>query len=271
MLYGRRQRLEQIAQAEAQGQNFWTPEFDKRARGRIAALVQQLGTGAVAMVSKEAIELLLREEGLYVDKSILVSLMKAHDNVLPSLIEATLLAVRRISDSRASSLEQDIAEVLNEHRISYDLINGEMIAFQSKELHQEVVAPVLRLLPGRPDWGKVEAAYQAALREISEGNPADAITDAGTALQEALTLLGCQGNALGSLIKSAKSKGLLAPHDSQLTQGIERIANWVAADRSESGDSHKASTAITRDDAWLTVHVVGALVLRLAAGSPRKP
>lgn len=223
------------------------------------------------MIGEKVFHLVLSEEGIVLDKNLLLNIKDADDSHLPSLIEATFIALRELrSGSHPVSFERDINEIMSEHRISYELVNGQMVAFQSKELHQEVVEPTLRLLPGRPDWEKVEAAYLAALREISGGNPADAITDAGTALQEALTLLGCQGNALGSLIKSAKSKGLLAPHDSQLTDGIEKIANWVSADRSESGDSHKASTGVTRDDAWFTVHVVGALILRLAGG-PRSP
>ena len=59
-----------------------------------------------------------------------------------------------------------------------------------------MVGPTLRLLAGRPGWEAVETAYQKALEEISDGEADDAITDAGTALQEALVLLGCEGNAL---------------------------------------------------------------------------
>jgi hypothetical protein len=44
--------------------------------------------------------------------------------------------------------------------------------------------------------------------------------------------------------------------------------HWVAADRSQSGESHHASDA-TRDDAWLIVHIVGAFIVRLAAGGER--
>lgn len=59
-----------------------------------------------------------------------------------------------------------------------------------------------------------------ALGEISNGKPGDAITDAGTALQETLTALGCDGNNLGALIKSAKAKGLLAAHDARDGVGV---------------------------------------------------
>lgn len=39
--------------------------------------------------------------------------------------------------------------------------------------------------------------------------------------------------------------------------------DWVSADRSERGEAHKSGSD-DRADAWLAVHVVGALILRLA-------
>jgi hypothetical protein len=272
MLYGRRKRLRELEQAEARGESFWTTDFDDRARVRIATLIADLGDGGVVSISNKVVKMMLKEEGVQISKNLLTVFTSGEDDYLPSIIEASLIAVRQLTSPYgfrpdvAGRLEREINEVLNEHRISYEIVNGQMVEFESKELHQEVVEPILRLLSGRPGWDKVEKTYQDALREISRNAPADAITDAGTAVQEALTLLGCEGNSLGPLVKSAKSKGLLAPHDSRLTDGIEKIAHWVAADRSESGDSHKASAGITRDDAWFTVHVVGALILRLAAG-----
>lgn len=70
--------------------------------------------------------------------------------------------------------------------------------------------------------------------------------------------------ALGPLIDDALRKGLLAPHD-------KKLADWVSADRTTTGDAHRHSEA-TESDAWLTVHVVGALIVRLAdSGRPRSP
>lgn len=94
------------------------------------------------------------------------------------------------------------------------------------------------------------------MEELSKDSAADAIT----ALQEAPTAL-----------KSARAKGLLAPHDTPLLEAIERALHWVSADRSALGDSHAAATRATVDDAWLTVHVVGAIILRLTASGPRSP
>lgn len=114
----------------------------------------------------------------------------------------------------------------------------------------------------------MEKAYRAALEEIHNGKPDDAITDAGTALQETLELLGCEGNSLGPLIKSARNRGLLGPHDTPLLESLVSVMNWVSADRSTKGDAHNTDD-VSRDDAWLTVHVVGAVILRLLRGGAR--
>src|SRR5262249_38063208 len=153
--------------------------------------------------------------------------------------------------------------ILREHRISYELINDQMVEFSSRTLHQQVISPSLKLLASRPNLEKVESAYKDALEEISKGNAADAITDAGTALQEMLSALGCAGNALGPQIASARAKKIIAPHDSPLLTAIEKVLHWVSADRSEKGDAHGVTSA-TLEDAWLIVQVVGAVVLRLS-------
>ena len=139
-----------------------------------------------------------------------------------------------------------------------------MIKMESQELHHEVVVPVLRLPSGRSGWEPVESAYQDALGELGRGASADAITDGGTALQQAIEILGCDGNALGPLIKSAKAKGLLGRHDENLIAGVEKFLQWSSAERSNGGDSHHPAES-TLDDAWLMVHIVGALILRLTA------
>jgi len=156
-----------------------------------------------------------------------------------------------------------VNEVFNSHRIAFRFVQGEVVPLSSDELHVEVVEPTLRLLHGRKDLDKAHDAYLKALKEISNEDAPDAITDAGTALQETLTALGCQGNQLGDLLKDAKKQGLLGAHDQKLITGIENFGAWASAERSQSGDSHKSSEAPLAD-AWLMVHVVGALIVRLA-------
>jgi hypothetical protein len=117
---------------------------------------------------------------------------------------------------------------------------------------------------------RAQAAFRDALRELQNRKADDAITDAGTALQETLGELGCEGNSLGRLISDARRRGLLAGHDEKLTAGIVAFLEWASADRSETGDAHKHSDA-TIANAWLAVHVVGALIHRLASEVPRAP
>ena len=284
MLHRRRKRLEELAKQETAGATFWTGEFDRAARTKVLHAFKDATGDYLFEYCSRARDLILRDEGLMhlvrqdmnEANDLLNYLLTCSNDMMPTVIEAMMAATRDNSLTRnqwdrrdaSSGFGVSVATILREHRVNYDLIDGQMIEFSSREMHEAVTAPMLALLAGRRDLANAERAYQDALEEISKGKPEDAITDAGTALQEALQALGCSGNALGPLIKSAKSAGLLAPHDGPLLDAVERVAHWVSADRSESGDSHGAATA-TVDDAWFIVHVVGALVLRLGQGGPR--
>jgi hypothetical protein len=278
VLFSRRERLRTLAEREAAGESFWTTRFSEPVRVKI-----QFAFDDRAGQSWEAAEiargLILREEGIAflqdrrfeTTVDLAAHLMKCDDSFVPTIIEAMLIGVKERPYAPwgiDKSFTDAIREILREHRIRYDFISGQIVPLESLELHDGVVVPTLTLLAGRKGLDGAEKAYLAALQEISDGNPSDAITDAGTALQETLQALGCDGNALGPLIKSARAKNMLASHDKALTDGIEKIAHWVSADRSENGDSHKVVGA-TIDDAWLTLHVVGALILRLSEATNR--
>ena len=74
--------------------------------------------------------------------------------------------------------------------------------------------------------------------------------------------MGCIGKTLGELLTSAKKTGLVKGNDTPLTKAIGGTVDWVAAKRND-GEAHWASDA-TLSDAWMVVHVVGALIIRLA-------
>jgi hypothetical protein len=264
MLHARQKRLEALAEAEAAGESFWTKTFDKRTRVRIEAVWADLSRNDYLLLNFEGtpgerIERRIQEELGEVVISIGSFLRSAMDDVMPSVLQA-------IAQERDAHWAERVNRILLEERIAFELVDGNIVEFDSRELHVEVVAPAIRLLSGRDGWEDVESSYLKALTEIGT-DPSDAITDVGTALQAALALLGCSGNALGPLIKSARQKGLLAPHDENLADGIQKILDWVSADRSTTGDAHGV-TGASPDDAWFAVHVVGALILRLA-GDPR--
>lgn len=124
------------------------------------------------------------------------------------------------------------------------------------------MSPTLYLLRSQPRFASAEMAYQKALGELRNRDAGDAITDAATALQDVLLALGCAGNALGPLLKSAKSKGLLKGSDTPLTEAVAKAVDWVSATRGE-GEAHTGDPDISMSDAWMVVHVVGALAIRL--------
>ncbi len=198
------------------------------------------------------------------------------DSMFPTVTEALYLALRMADElerggswgsSFAGRFAREATEILAQERVGWELIDGHMVEIRSRELHIAVVEPTLLLLH-QSRFGSAERAYEQALEELAHGKAWDAITDAGRALQEVLTRLGCDGNQLGDLIRSARKRGLFAAHDAQLTDAVEKVMHWVSADRSQMGDAHHETSA-TRDDAWLIVHVVGALIVRLAASTPR--
>ena len=90
------------------------------------------------------------------------ALLNGPDDLVPSLIEAGLRALDSrvfVSYPRSGFFRDPLVTILREHRISFELVEDEMVPFASRELHSEVVGPVLRLLSGRADWDKVEAVY----------------------------------------------------------------------------------------------------------------
>lgn len=270
MVYSRRLRETETAEREAAGEALWSNTFDIRALRRI-------GTAYETCVNAEAekswdiherVARIMRLEGGWANDSVSPDelITQAQTAPLPwtlDALECIFQALKRTDKDFQAFLNM----VLNEHRIAFQMIDGQVIAKSSDELHVAVVEPALRLLVGA-EFAKAHGAYLAALKEVTGGEAADAITDAGTALQETLTALGCKGNALGPLLKDARRNGLLAGHDQNLVDGILKFADWASADRSESGDAHKHSTATTAD-AWLMAHVVGALIVRLVDPTKR--
>ena len=269
-----------MAEAEARGESFWTEGFGHRVRTRVQHVFDYLATegrfnsGDVLIVS--ARQTILEQEGGYFvfARSLSASadfrglLKTGADDRFPTALEALIQALlRRGLLKHAEAFKDRVNEIFAQERVAWRFVGFEMVEMKSEELHEAVVEPALRLVHDARFAG-VDATYRKALDELSKGDGADAVTDAGAALQELLTALGCTGDQLGDLIRSARQKRLLGAHDTPLLETVERAMHWVAADRSQTGESHHASDA-TREDAWLIVHVVGAFIVRLAAGGQR--
>jgi hypothetical protein len=159
---------------------------------------------------------------------------------------------------------QEVNRIFQSHVVAFHLHhNSHLVPIDSQEMHTAVVEPTLYLLHSQPRFAAAEGAYQKALAELRVHDAGDAITDAGAALQEVLTALGCTGNALSDLLKSARKIGLIQGKDTPLTESIGRTVDWVAAVRNQ-GEAHKGNPEVGMSDAWMVVHVVGALIVRLS-------
>jgi hypothetical protein len=271
VLWSERQRDRQAAEREAAGESLWTDEFAYSTKMRLISLLEIYSK---ALYDDRHIWL-----GAEVARRVALRVGRGLPSEMSGLwgLEATadwldwLGAAREIIDQyrpgSGASFDEHINGVLRQERVAFKFVDGELIGFESDELHQAVVEPTLRLLVDSR-FGDAHTAYLNALKEISTGNAGDAITDAGTALQLSLTALGCQGDVLSTLIADAKAKGLFKSHDQQLHEALILVAKWAASERNKNGDAHGNPDA-TLADAWLIVHVVGALILRLADAVPR--
>jgi hypothetical protein len=284
VFYNQRQRFRKRAEAEARGESFWTKSFNEKVRTRLLyAAGEASGNHRESVLEKARYQILKREGDPYLNRygpqvtpaeDFFAHFMSCKDDILPTAIEALYSAMQTfgvgnigyfIPTIDVEAFGHEVQQILEEERVAFDFVRGEMHSFESKELHQEVVEPAMQLLHN-PRFAEAEKAYQNALEEIAKGRPDDAITDAGTALQQTLTALGCDGKMLGPLIKSAKARGLLVAHDARLTEVIEDVMQWVATQRNVKGDTHIADNA-AKEDAWFIIHVVGALIVRLVGAS----
>ena len=264
--------MAEIEAREASGEDLWNSEsIPPPARMKIAhAWEVLLGDDPVRRNRFWAkIESVFRRNGLenWARSSAHVQGITDLDLML-NHIEAGWGVMAEMSGRHQELFARAVNETFNDHRIAFRLVEGEIIPFSSDELHVEVVVPTLRLLTDSR-FESAHNAYLKALKEISNNDPGDAITDAGTALQEALVALGCEGKSLGPLWTDAKKKGVFTGHDQNLLTGVSKFVDWASADRSTTGDAHSHGDAAIAD-AWLMVHIVGALILRLADPAKRE-
>ena len=276
VLFSSRKREGERTTREAAGESLWISEFSDSVRVKITyALIDTISDQSLRDLSLEAAHgRLAREYGVISltgsnnpVSDILQYIRTCPDENIPDVIEAMWQGVLEARNTERgyhfidpSQLHSKINEILQQERIAFDLGLDQMVDFESRELHDAIVRPVLTLLANQTGWDEVETAYQKALSEIAS-DPSDSITDAASALQLTLKLRNCAGNALGDLAKSAVSRGVISSYD-------QKIIDWVSADRGSKGDAH-GSPDTPANDAWLCVHVVGALILRLSSEIPR--
>ena len=190
-----------------------------------------------------------------------ISYVETPIDIIYSAIEGLWLTVSKVVQD---AFQDKVRYILEDERIDHDFINGRFVPRSDQEMHAEVVIPTITLLSGRSDFEDAERNYMEALTSIREQRFDDAVTNAASAAEATLRILNC-GDTQTPLAKRgtiATERNLLAPHD-------KGLLGWITATRGSEGDVHGQGSHTTRADAWLVVHVVGALILRLVDGPNR--
>lgn len=274
--FRRRKELKDRAERESRGESFWSRDLSHETRTRLAILCRW----AQAQVSGDPIavawESLCFEEGTL---SLTGSRRPEEDWFAytfgddPEKTAAGLEAfIAGLAESYGwevrRQLISQIQAVLESDRVSWVVDqDGEIAELESFALHANVLKPSISLLrDAGQEWAPVETAFSDALGELADGKASDAVTDAGTALQQALQAAGYEGSTIGALMKSAKKAGFFTQHDEKLSQGLVNFFDWASANRSERGDNHNV-VEISKADGWLMVHIVGAIIVWLHESS----
>ena len=289
--YPQRELRRATAEREAAGDELWTEWPDLATRNKLAACIRdwlwddmhgggvetllsaitQEVSDAAGVVSRaaETPELFGRQSvDDFVDS---IRQPDQYPAVIFGLIEGlwrwrTVIDEEFIARSpRSRQLFQDrIAEILEDHRIGFVFVDGNFLPRSGSIADREILVPTVEFLTGDPTFADADAMYREALTAIQQRQPDEAITKACTALQSMLTALNCGdgSDTLSRQVAHAIGRGLLAKHDKPLE-------GWLTADRGNFGSAHPGDGTAAREDAWLTVHVVGAIILRLSRGSAR--
>ena len=284
-LFALRKHRRQVEELEEEGKNLWTDELKETTRIKLVHAVGSLVRDAGYYFDEKMAEvanLVCSQAGLIslshsynlrtsssaeeIGNAILTQ--RCEEEIVFSILEAIWDIAPYYPDNLQISprvkYTEEIRTILEDCRISYDFVEGNIVPRGEQEMHVEVVVPAITLLSCRSGLEDAERNYMEALTSIREQRFDDAVTNAASAVEATLRILDC-GDTQTPLAKRgaiAIEKNLLAPHD-------RGLLGWITATRGSEGDAHGQGSHTARADAWLVVHVAGALILRLADGPNR--
>ena len=273
MTYLKRKRFADRDVREANGEVFWTNGFSDNTRVKILFAIETftlgmdeyLGLVRRTIMEDEGIEALWSTK--FLPGTDFISFAKGcPPEDFPVIIEEIYnalgsydIGVRHRRPIDRDGYVRRVATILLEDRINYDFVDGIVIPRENQALHANVILPALHLLGSDPKWADVESNYLKGLKEITSNDPADAITDFGSALEDFLKAQGCAGEVLGKLVNDGVAKNFILARD-------KKLFDWVASERNV-GEAHGGGGTENLDDAWLVANVVGSIILRWSADS----
>lgn len=196
-------------------------------------------------------------------------------------LEAILECVTRLASvldvgevwSELSDLTKDLNKLLGHHHIGYriEVLNApredepllQVIKISSEYTHREIVKPALSALQ-LEGFQTASAQFSDALLEYSEGNFADAITDANSAFESVLkrVLDRKKGNAQ-QLIRQAQKEGYFPAYLEGRIAHFADLLEALPVVRCQEGDAHgrlEGGTDIERF-ARYAIHLAAANII----------
>lgn len=152
-------------------------------------------------------------------------------------------------------------EVLGPHGYVV-LPDGEVLPSEIAGTRPTVERPAFAALDAA-GWRDAGDRLADAEAELTAGKPADALTDASTALQFALKEAGYPGNALGDQLKAARKGGLFDGVDRHLGDALDSTATWISGMRNTRSDAH-ANPPPSDAEALLALRLVAVFAAWLA-------
>jgi len=135
-----------------------------------------------------------------------------------------------------SAIHNEVNDILALERISFDLVTGKMVDLKSARCTKASLLYHHSPWPEKP-VGSVETAYRDALNELGSQSR-NAITDATTALQQALELRHCDGEL------TWRSREVCCRSQRSNTLPTSKLIDWANADRGFEGDAHTVPTLL---------------------------
>jgi len=161
-----------------------------------------------------------------------------------------------------------VNDLLLASRVEWHFEDDHFVRLGNSTMHTAIVKPASILLDLDPRFARASSGFQLALTRLSDNQPDVAITDAASAVQEFFRCLDVYGQSVSDQLNNAQKKGIITTTDKKL---LKPLFDWVNADRSDKGNAHAVRNQdSTRADAWLAIHVAGALMVRLSDREPRE-
>lgn len=277
LYFSERQRQKDLAEKEAKGQSFWSTELNLNTRNKIIYALNNLSYRPEIIKNRIRYKLMsnygvacLHDSDLTghidydqtVQKGEIARVLDLIEATYFELYEASLMHIGEAVNGAQLKYETAINDIFLLDRNSYTFREGQIHQFSEQFSYEEILFPAINLLNLKSEYVEVNIKYKEALEEISRNKPADAITDAGTALQIYLEIKGFPGKVLGDQIKALKISKTLSGLDMKLLDVLVQCVEWISGVRNQKSDAHPGQKG-ELEDAWLVLRILGSLILRL--------